>query len=63
MKEAEMEIIADFLVKGLEIAKRIQGSVGKQLKDFLPALEVDEEIRALAEEVKAFASKFSIPGI
>jgi len=33
------------------------------LKDFLPALDADEEIKQVAEEVKAFASKYSIPGI
>ena len=63
MKEPEMEIIAGFLLKGIEISKRIQAAVGKQLKDFLPALDTDEEIKAVAEQVKAFASKYSIPGV
>ena len=63
MKEAEMEVIADFLIKGIEIAKRVQDKVGKQLKDFIPALEDDEEIVRLSEEVRAFASKFSMPGL
>lgn len=63
MKESEMEIIAEFLLRGIAISKRIQEKVGKQLKDFLPALDEDEEIKAVAEEVKAFASKYSIPGI
>ena len=63
MKEAEMEVISGFLLRAITIAKRIQGSVGKQLKDFLPALDADEEIKQVAEEVKAFASKYSIPGI
>ncbi len=63
MKEAEMEIIAGFLIRAIAIAKRIQSSAGKQLKDFLPALEADEEIKQVASEVKAFSSKFSIPGI
>ena len=58
-----METIADFLIRGVEIAKRVQSKAGKQLKDFLPALDDDEEIKVLSEEVKAFASKFSIPGI
>jgi glycine hydroxymethyltransferase len=63
MKEAEMEVISGFLLRAIAIAKRIQGSVGKQLKDFLPALDADEEIKQVGEEVKAFASKYSIPGI
>jgi len=63
MKEPEMEVIAQFLLRAIAISKRIQGAVGKQLKDFLPALETDEEIKQVGEEVKAFASKYSIPGI
>lgn len=62
-KEADMEVIADFLLRAVAIAKKIQGQVGKQLKDFLPALDQDEEIKALGEEIKAFSSQFSIPGI
>jgi glycine hydroxymethyltransferase len=62
-KEADMDIIAAFLVKGIEIGKRIQGQVGKQLKDFIPALETDEELKQVAEQVKAYSSQFSIPGI
>ena len=63
MKEPEMEVIAGFLLRAIAIAKRIQGSVGKQLKDFLPALDADEEIKAVGEEVKVFSSKYSIPGV
>lgn len=64
LKEVDMETIADFLLRGVAIAKRIQAKVGKQLKDFLPALEQeDEEIRQVAELVKAFSVRFSIPGI
>jgi glycine hydroxymethyltransferase len=63
MKEPEMAVIAEFLVRGIQISKRIQATVGKQLKDFLPAIEADEEIKQVGEEVKAFASKYSIPGI
>ena len=40
-----MEVIAAFLLRGIEISKRIQGTVGKLLKDFLPALDEDEEIK------------------
>lgn len=44
-----MEIVAEFLMKGIEISKRIQDKVGKQLKDFIPAIETEEEIKAVAE--------------
>lgn len=63
MKEPEMEVIAEFLVRSIAIAKRIQDKVGKQLKDFLPALHEDEEPKKIAEEVIAFTQKFSIPGV
>ena len=58
-----MEIIADFLMKGIAVAKRIQEKSGKQLKDFLPALDEDVELKELSEQVKAFSNKYSIPGI
>ena len=44
-----MEVVAEFLVKAISISKRIQDKVGKQLKDFLPALEEDQEIKEVAE--------------
>ena len=55
MKEKDMETIADFLLKGIVVAKRIQDKVGKQLKDFVPALEDDEELKQLSDEVKAYS--------
>mmetsp|Transcript_25365 Transcript_25365/g.24718 ORF Transcript_25365/g.24718 Transcript_25365/m.24718 type:complete len:139 (-) Transcript_25365:31-447(-) len=63
MKEAEMEAIAGYLLRGVELAKKIQEKSGKQLKDFVPALDNDEDINKVAEEVKAFSKKFSIPGV
>lgn len=63
MKEADMEKVADFLVRGVTIAKKVQEKVGKQLKDFLPALDEEEELKALSEEVKAYSVQFSIPGV
>lgn len=63
MVEKDMEVIGDFLIQGIEISKKIQEKAGKQLKDFLPAIENDEELKALGEKVKEFASKFGLPGI
>ena len=34
----------------------------KKLVDFVPAMEGNEEIEALAAEVKAFATSFPMPG-
>jgi len=36
--------------------------VRKLLKDFVPALESNEELKALKEDVRAFAVKFPMPG-
>ena len=58
-----MEVVAGFLLKGIEISKRIQAATGKALKDFLAALDTDEEIKQVAAQVIAFSSKYSIPGI
>ncbi len=62
-KEAEMEIIADFLVRAIAIAKKIQARVGKKLPEFNAALDEDEEIKAMKEEVISFAKKFGMPGV
>jgi len=63
MLEPEMETIATFLVKSIEISKRIQEKSGKKLVDFVPAVEQDEEVKQLASEVSAFAKQYSIPGV
>ena len=40
----------------------MQASAGKQLKDFLRALEGNAELAALRADVEAFASAFPMPG-
>ena len=45
LKETDFEVVAAFLLRGIAIAKRIQEKVGKQLKDFIPAIEEDDEIK------------------
>lgn len=63
MKEPEMQIIADFLGRAVAIAKRIQDKVGKKLTDFNAALDNDDEINALKQEVIQFAVQFGMPGL
>ena len=41
MKEPEMEIIANFVLRAVEISKRIQAKAGKKLTDFIALLEGD----------------------
>jgi glycine hydroxymethyltransferase len=63
MKEPEMEKIAGYLMKSVEMSLRIQKVSGKKLVDFVEHLHKDEEVQALAAEIKAWARTFSIPGI
>jgi len=58
-----MDKVADWCVKAIKISVRLQEKVGKKLNDFLDALHADEETKAVCEEVKAFARKYSIPGL
>jgi len=51
MKDTDMATIVDFFDRVIKICKRIQDKVGKQLKEFNPALEKDEEVLALKQEV------------
>lgn len=61
--EKDWEQVVTFLLKGVEIAKRITEASGKNLKDFLAALDKDEEVLKVGEEVKAWSKQFSIPGV
>jgi len=63
MKEAEMDRIADFMVRVMKICLRVQEKAGKNLKEFVKVLEGDEEIQAISKEVEEFASQFELPGL
>ena len=58
-----MAKICQFLLKAVEIAKRIQSTAGRKLAEFNPAVEQDPEVLAAREEVHAFASQYPMPGI
>jgi len=60
--EDDMDATADLLHRACEIALRIQDTVGKKLVDFNKALEGDEDLVALKEDVIKFGSKFYMPG-
>lgn len=62
MTEEDMKKIAGFCLKAIEISKRVQEKSGKKLEDFLRLIPEDEEVPKLAEEVKAFAKQFPMPG-
>ena len=65
--EADFEKVADLVVKGIEITKKLKETHGPKLKDFREALaEAPKgkfpEIDALKEEVEAFAAQFPTIG-
>mmetsp|Transcript_17373 Transcript_17373/g.48985 ORF Transcript_17373/g.48985 Transcript_17373/m.48985 type:complete len:476 (+) Transcript_17373:117-1544(+) len=62
MVESDFEQIAVFLHKALEISLKIQEATGPKLKDFIPALVDNEDIKTLRAEVNAFATTFPMPG-
>ena len=63
MKEEDMKVVADFLVKSVKISQDIQEKHGKKLVDLVKGLEESEELKKLATEVRQFATQFSIPGV
>ena len=62
-KEADFEQVADFIVQGIALAKKIQKKTGKKLADFKKAVEQDREVADLKKRVIAFAVKFPLPGV
>jgi glycine hydroxymethyltransferase len=62
MVEADFETIAEFLHETMLIALKIQEKSGPSLKVFLSLLKENDEVKALAAKVHAFAVQFPIPG-
>lgn len=60
--EADFEQVATFLFEGLQLALAIQKESGPKLKDFVVALESNQDVKALRAKVNQFASQFPIPG-
>ena len=59
----DFKTIAGFLDRAVKIALNIQESAGKALAAFTKALDDNEEITALKNDVREFASKFPMPGV
>jgi len=63
LKETDFVQIGEYLDRGLKIALEVQkSSKSSKLTDFVKACEGREDIKQLAQEVKAFAGKFPMPG-
>ncbi|KAI8999448.1 serine hydroxymethyltransferase [Gaertneriomyces semiglobifer] len=61
-KEADFEKIAAFLDRAASIAIEVQKSTGKLIKDFVVALDSNDQVKALRAEVEQFARSFPMPG-
>ncbi|MEW5307139.1 MAG: hypothetical protein WDW36_009553 [Sanguina aurantia] len=62
LKEADFEQVASFLAEVLAIAKEVQASSGKLLKDFVIALDGNAKLADLRNRVETFATSFPMPG-
>ena len=62
MVEADFEQIAQFLHEAIQITVKIQEKSGPKLKDFLPFLDNNDDIKALQKKVHEFATTFPMPG-
>ncbi len=64
LKEADFEKIGDFLHRGTQLGLEVQEKCGKKLVDFVKGLEGEyaPKIKALRDEVEAWAGKFFMPG-
>lgn len=62
LDEEDFVQVAEYLDQAVKIGLRIQGEVGKKLKDFAAAAEKDEEVAALKTQVINFSKSFPMPG-
>ncbi|BBN08468.1 glycine hydroxymethyltransferase [Marchantia polymorpha subsp. ruderalis] len=60
--ESDFEIIANFLMRAVQIAENVQSEHGKLQKEFLKGLADNKEIIELRNNVEKFASAFEMPG-
>jgi len=61
-KEADFEQVAEFLDRAFKIAAAIQTKSGPKVEDFKKLIPNHPDIKALREDVEAYASKFFMPG-
>jgi glycine hydroxymethyltransferase len=63
MKEPEMDKIAEFIDRVIKICLDVQAKSGKLLKDFVAAIEHNEDLLAIKKEVEEFSTTFPLPGV
>lgn len=62
VKEAEAIQVAEFLHEAAQLALKVQLGTGKLMKDFVVALETNEEVQALRARIQLFAHSLPMPG-
>jgi len=65
LKEGDIEVVAEFIHRGIQLALEVKAKSGPLLKDFKQKLtdgEFKGRIEELKQEVQGFASKFLLPG-
>lgn len=71
MREADIKVVADFLHRTIQLSLLLQKEAGtKMLKDFVRVATTQEEgkqgftqVKQLRDEVRAFATKWPLPGV
>lgn len=61
--EADFVEVGNLLHRAVQLALKVQGNVGKKLKDFTPALLQEDELVALRRDVRALATCFPMYGL
>lgn len=62
MKEDDMEKIAEFLMRTVDICLKTQNKIGKNLGKILEEVKNDVELKTLENDIEEFTSQFSVPG-
>jgi glycine hydroxymethyltransferase len=63
LKEDDFVKVAEFLHRTVDIAQKVQTACGSKLmKDFVAALDGNQDIAQLKKEVVEFARSFPMPG-
>lgn len=67
MDETDMEVVADLIDQGVNLAAKIQNSLDnrnnfKEFKECIAGPKFESEINQIAQQVYDFASGFPIPG-
>lgn len=71
MRDADIKVVADFLHRAVQLSLLLQKEAGtKMLKDFVRVATAPEagkagfaKVKELRGEVRAFASKWPLPGV